>query len=593
MADGVGLSVGATNLAAVVVGRSAVTRSAVLTLYPHRPAEVGVPAENPNLNERGLVITDFVDRVGDPVGIVASDGSMHRGEVLLSEALRAMLFSVTRDRPPTDPIGVTFPAHWRPPAVDALRNAVTALPELNRPKPAVLVSDATAALTALQNDPGVPTRGVIALCDFGGTGTSVTLADAANGYQPIGPTVRHPDFSGDLIDQALLTHVISDLSAAGSVDLSSTSAIGSLTRLRAQCRGAKERLSTTAVTSLVAELPGYQGDVRLTRKELDDAIRQPLADFVGLLQDTVDRSGIRPGDLVAVASAGGGARVPIVTTTLSEHFRVPVITTPQPELTAAIGGGLKAVRPAAEEGMTSMAVVAPATAAAAALAAEPGDMAASSTFRALAWSDADDVPGVAPTNPSDYPEMTAGTGGVVGARPQIQFDDHQSDHGEQPAAALPWYRRPSVRLAAGVIACLLAGAAAVMYVLRSDSTPTPASTTAPAATAPASPGPTAAVPPPSEAPPQTQAPDTRTGTQAPPPPVTQALAPPPPTSEAPPPTTEAPPPPPPTTTEAPPPTTQPPSTQPPPTTQAPLIPSLPYSTIPGLPFVPAPVQGGG
>jgi hypothetical protein len=43
MSDGVGLSVGATNLAAVVVGRAAVTRSPVVTLYPHRPPEVGVP----------------------------------------------------------------------------------------------------------------------------------------------------------------------------------------------------------------------------------------------------------------------------------------------------------------------------------------------------------------------------------------------------------------------------------------------------------------------------------------------------------------------------------------------------------------------
>ena len=32
------------------------------------------------------------------------------------------------------------------------------------------------------DDPGVPTRGVIALCDFGGTGTSITLVDAANGF---------------------------------------------------------------------------------------------------------------------------------------------------------------------------------------------------------------------------------------------------------------------------------------------------------------------------------------------------------------------------------------------------------------------------
>ena len=227
----------------------------------------------------------------------------------------------------------------------------------------------------------MPTRGVIALCDFGGTGTNITLVDAANGYAPIGPTVRHTDLSGDLIDQALLTHVINDLSAAGTIDLSGTSAIGSLTRLRAQCRGAKERLSTAAVTSLVAELPGHRSDVRLTRNELDEAIRAPLADFVDVVQETLERNGIRTADLVAVASVGGGARIPIITTTLSEHFRVPVITTGQPELTAAIGGGLKAARGTVEEGQTSMAAAPGAVAAAAAATAmapevDPQDTAA-------------------------------------------------------------------------------------------------------------------------------------------------------------------------------------------------------------------------
>ena len=157
----------------------------------------------------------------------------------------------------------------------------------------------------------------------------------------------------------MLTHVINDLSEAGSIDLSGTSAIGSLTRLRGQCRAAKERLSTTAVTSLVAELPGHRSEVRLTRNELDDVIRQPLTEFVGVLQESVDRSGIRPGDLAAVATAGGGARIPIITTTLSEQFRVPVITTPQPELTAAIGGGLTGVRGTVDEDATSMAAARP------------------------------------------------------------------------------------------------------------------------------------------------------------------------------------------------------------------------------------------
>ena len=585
MSDGVGLSVGATNLAAVVVGRTAVTRSAVVTLYPHRPPEVGVPSENPNLNERGLIITDFTDRVGDPVGIVAADGSTHPADKVLADALRAMVYEVGRGRPPAGPVAVTYPAHWRPAAVDALRNAMAAVAEFQQPTPAPLVSDATAALTALQNDPGVPTRGVIALCDFGGTGTDITLVDATNGFAPIGPTVRHPDLSGDLIDQALLTHVINDLSAAGTIDVSGTSAIGSLTRLRAQCRGAKERLSTAAITSLVAELPGHRSDVRLTRNELDETMRAPLVDFVGVVQDTVERNGIRTADLVAVASVGGGARIPIITTTLSEHFRVPVITTAQPELTAAIGGGLRAARGTVAEGSTSMAAAAPgavaAAAAATAMAPEvgPQDAPASSTFRALAWSDADHVPDVADSDPYEY--GGAADEGFPDARPPMQFDHEQY---EDQAAPLPWYRRPVMFLGAAVLALGGALVAAVLFVMRGDGTPTPAATTAPATTK-ATQATTAAAPPPAApAPPQTPAPQTRTITrQAPPPPVTitEAPTPPPPTTEAPPPPTTEPPP----TTTVPPPTT---TVPPPTTTQPPFIPTLPYPTIPGLPFVPAP-----
>ncbi len=379
----------------------------------------------------------------------------------------------------------------------------------------------------------------------------------------------------------MLTHVINDLSEAGSIDLSGTSAIGALTRLRGQCRAAKERLSTTAVTSLVAELPGHRSEVRLTRNELDEVIRQPLTEFVGVLQESLDRSGIRPGDLAAVATAGGGARIPIITTTLSEQFRVPVITTPQPELMAAIGGGLAGVRGTVDEDATSMAA-APATAAVAAGA--PDEMEGSSTYRALAWSDADDIPDVAPTDPYDYPDGQAYAGGLTGARPQLQFGE------PEPAAAadVPWYRRPAVALGAGVLAVLAALAVAV-FVLRDDDTPAPSSTTTQVTTTTEVPATTTVAPPPAEAPPAEvpppapeEAPPPRTVTRPAPPPATQAPPPPPPvTTEAPPPpppTTEAPPPPPPTTEAPPPPTT----------TRPRWSPTPPYPTIPGLPWVPAP-----
>ncbi|MCV7361912.1 Hsp70 family protein [Mycolicibacterium neworleansense] len=597
MADGIGLSIGSTNLTAVVVGRAAVTRSPVLTLYPHRAAEVGVPSENANLNERGLILTDFVERVGDPVGMLAPDGSTHRGETVLAEALGALLRTLTGGRPPVDPIAVTHPAHWRPNQVEALRAALSTIGDFGDP---VLVSDAVAALVALQDNPGVPTRGVIAVCDFGGSGTSITLADADRGFQPIAPTIRHPDLSGDLMDQGLLTHVVNDLSAAGTIDLASTSAIGSLGRLRAECRRAKERLSTESVTSLVAELPGHRSDVRLNRNELDDVIAEPLREFMSVLHGAIERAGLRPGELVAVASTGGGARIPAITTTLSEHLRVPVITAPQPELTPAIGGGLTAVRGTAEDGMTAMApasAAAPPTTAAALVAPEPP-----AASQALAWSDAHDVPDVAPVDDyrtegygddygADFDTGFEPAGGRTAARPQLEFGERELTERDE-IAARPWYRRPPVLLGAGAAVVLVAVVAALVNVTGSDEPTRPASTSKAVTSTSAAPETAPAVPVNEPAPadaPQTvthQAPAPRTVTQTVEQPAPEA----PPVTENPPPaetptptTTEAPPP---TTTEAPPTTTQAPAT-----TQAPWSPTAPYPTIPGLPWVPAP--GGG
>jgi Hsp70 protein len=486
-----GLSVGATQLTAVTAD-NAVCRTPVLTLFEHRPPEVGLPSERQSdhaSEARGLVIGDFVDRVGDPVAILATDGTPHRSEMLLADALRALSYAATRGRRLPDATAVSYPAHWRPAAVEALRRALSQVPEWAR-EPVTMLPDVTAALTALQSNPGLPTRGVIALCDLGGTGTNVALIDAAGGNRPIGPVVRHSDFSGDLIDQALLTHVIGDLAGAGSVDLASTSAIGSLTRLRAQCRAAKERLSASAVTAMPVELPGYRGDVRITRTELDDVVRAPLQDVVDLVEDTMQRNGIRPGDLVAVATVGGGAGMAAVTTALSDHFRVPVITTPRPAISAAIGVALRALRGPVDESATALAPAAPAVQAApvapAAKAERRPDPVPAPRQAALAWSQADD---------RDLPDLELPPAEPANPRPRIEFEEEPAVVVVEERPAVPWYRTSVAVMAAAVI--VIAGAVSTIGVLLADdSMTTPATTQIPSVTAtPVAPPAAAAQPP--------------------------------------------------------------------------------------------------
>ena len=111
----------------------------------------------------------------------------YRGDALAADTLAAMGSYVGAGTPPEpDRITVAVPAHWGPATVGALRGALRNRRELlvNGAAP-VLVSDAAAALAALQAGPGLPGSGVVVLCDFGGSGTTLAVA-TGRGHHAIG-----------------------------------------------------------------------------------------------------------------------------------------------------------------------------------------------------------------------------------------------------------------------------------------------------------------------------------------------------------------------------------------------------------------------
>lgn len=519
MTEPLGLSIGMTNLVAARVGRPPVLRRSILTVFSDRAPEVGAPPGQPAANpaQSGVVLTGFVERVGDPVPLVAADGSVHRGEQVLAAALDAMARLVDGG----SPIAIAVPAHWGPGAVGALRGALRSLPSLApNGAPAALIPDSTAALAALQTAPGLPDRGVVVLVDLGGSGSSITLADAGANLNAVGQTVRYPEFSGDGIDQAILNHVLAGIADANDADTSGTAAYESLTRLRNECRKAKERLSADTATVVPVELPGFRSDIRMTRPEFDQLITPPLAGLLLAIEDTLQRNGVALANVSAVATVGGGAAIPLVTQQLSERLRAPVVTTPQSQLNVAAGAALVANQSLETDAPTGLASAADAptamgsaawAAGAAGLAAGESavDGAASATFRALAWSQDDDSAGdPLPYTGDDY---TASAGyaspgayasqGATAARPPVAFTPHEDGYSGQfsgdqlggdqfrgEPAPLPWYKRPPVLFGAAATAALLAigGLAVTLTSSVGDSTPvTETETPAPNDTSPA------------------------------------------------------------------------------------------------------------
>ena len=309
------------------------------------------------------------------------------------------------------------------------------------------------------------------------------------------------------------------------------------------------------------EVGGFHGEMRLTRPELDEMIRVPLAGVVAALHDLLERHGIRPAALAAVASVGGGAAIPAVTAALSDAFRVPILTTACPMLAAATGAALCVTGPAAEPAAVTTVLGRPTPA------ARP----------ALAWSHAVDIPELTPLEVSEKPAAASAV-----RRPRLDFQPG-------PAPPAPRYRRPVLLTAAAVLAIAGAGAATAV-ALRADSTAAPV-TPAPSVTTAGEPA-AEPVPP---VPESVSAVPRRTVVAVPAPepggpavvqvPRAEPVVAPPVTETAtatvvstPAPVTE-------TVTAEPPPPAEPPP-EPPPSVLAPLIPAIPTITIPAIPGLP-------
>jgi hypothetical protein len=535
MSEPLGLSIGAANLVAARADRDPVIRRSVLTLFDQRPSEVGLPQDNPDPAEHGLVMWGFVERVGDRTPLVAADGTKYLGDALTVEALEAMARTVGYGAPVT----IAVPAHWSPEQSAALREEFFAQPGLAPDGvPPALISDATASLTRLRAEPDFPTDGIVAVCDFGASGTTVTLSDAGSDYAQIGSPVRYRDFSGDAIDQLILDHLRDAVPGDSSGGLASTTRMGSLARLLDHCRRAKEELSTATVTTLPA-LTGE--DVELSRNEFEELIAGPLDAFVATVENILQRNDIPTASLATVALVGGGAAIPLLTTRLGDRLGVPIRTAPQPGLSAAIGAATFGQQQPAGAAAASPSVENPTQLASAA----PADMtqmlpgARTEDGGPLAWSEDEDededgpVPYTGPEHSGQY------------VRDAMEFEDEEDQRYAAEAGQLPWYKRTALVLSLAAAGAAVLVAAVLALTLGRDNN-------GPVQTPPSQPTPPPETVTVTEPPTSTAAPTTTT--PPPPPPTTQAPAT---TTEAPVTTTAAP-----TTTYQPPTTTAAPTTAP-------------------------------
>ncbi|MEE3849964.1 Hsp70 family protein [Gordonia sp. LSe1-13] len=293
---------------------------------------------------------DFVDRVGDPVGLVAADGTAVPAADVFADAVAALtslvageVGDVTAAR-----LVIVHPDTWGGAALEEARAAVAARPAL-----AGLQigwhSSAVAAIAAVEHSAGAfPDGSVIVSHDLGASGSTVTVVRTGETPEVLGRPLASSAISGREFDRLLTAEVLDVTDAgrsAGVFTSDDPTLLDDLARLRAACREAKEALSVDTDAVVDVAVGSVRTDARLVRQDVENLFRPPILESAALIREALVAADVAPADVAAIVATGGGASIPLVAELLSTAgVHAPVVVDPDPVSASAAGAALVAIR---------------------------------------------------------------------------------------------------------------------------------------------------------------------------------------------------------------------------------------------------------
>ena len=221
---------------------------------------------------------------------------------------------------------VTVPAYFN----DAQRQATKDAGRIAGLDVLRIVNEPTAASLAY----GLQERkqGIIAVYDFGGGTFDISILKLSEGIFEVLSTSGDTHLGGDDIDEALMRLVLAELGTPPDVH--------QMQDIRASVNRAKEELSRTDSTEIVAGATGYRRT--LTRAEFEALIEPIVARTLKPCRQALDDAGLKPSQVDEVVLVGGSTRIPLVRARVQELFgRVPH-TELNPDEVVALGAAVQA-----------------------------------------------------------------------------------------------------------------------------------------------------------------------------------------------------------------------------------------------------------
>lgn len=344
MAYSLGIDLGTTFTAAatcidgrtdiVSLGNHAATIPSMVFLRDDGDVIIGDVAQRRGQEQPDRLAREFKRRFGDATPIMLGH-TPYSAERLMAAVLTQVSARVAeRQGGPPDSVAIAHPANWGPYKIELLRQAA----QLGGLGGARLVTEPEAAAVHFAMGERMDEGDVIAVYDLGGgTFDAAVLRRTGDGFETLAEPQGIERLGGIDFDEAVFSHVRSVVGdAISGLDGSDPTARAALNRLKEECAAAKEALSDDSETSIPVLLPGLQTQVRMTRAELEDAIRPALRETVDSLRRALDAANVTPEQLKAVVLAGGSSRIPLVRELVGELGR-PVALDAHPKHTVALG----------------------------------------------------------------------------------------------------------------------------------------------------------------------------------------------------------------------------------------------------------------
>ncbi|MEV4951961.1 Hsp70 family protein [Paenarthrobacter nitroguajacolicus] len=303
---------------------------------------VGEAAERRGLDDPRRMVREFKRRIGDSVPLAVGDSWLAPEDVYARMARWVVDRAEEREGSAPSSIIMTHPAAWgqhRTSLVLAALN-VAGLQDIT------LISEPEAAALHYASQTRVEDGSIVAVYDLGGGtfDTAVLRKAGAGNFELLGRPDGIETLGGADFDAAVLRHVMGHLGEGAALDASSPETLAALSRLRRECREAKEALSLDSEASVAVSLPGNQLSVRLVRSEFEAMIEAPVRDTVDALQRSLRSINLEAQDLSAVLLIGGSSRIPLVAELISVELDRPIAVDADPKSSICLGAAVAGLR---------------------------------------------------------------------------------------------------------------------------------------------------------------------------------------------------------------------------------------------------------